>query len=325
MEIISTGTGVQISVIVPVYKVEPYLRTCIDSILNQTFRDFELILIDDGSPDNCGVICDEYAAKDDRIVVIHQENGGLSAARNTGIDWAFANSESQWITFVDSDDALEKSCLEQLFVYAIETDADITVTGGETFVLDDELANTPSNIVSVRTTTGRQCADEVFARNNFFLSFAWGKLYRKRLFTDFRYPVGRIYEDLWLLPKLLYSAQKVTILRSWLYCYRQRQGSILHQAYSVKDFDKVEACDENIRWFSAHNEVTVVTLARKKRQLYSAKYTILALRKGSLSEVPEKYRMPLVMAFVVTLTDTLSRGGVQFLRERLRNMKIRAH
>ena len=116
----------------------------------------------------------------------------------------------------------------------------------------------------------------------------------------------------------------ITILRSWLYCYRQRLGSILHQAYSVKDFDKVEACDENIRWFSAHNEVTVVTLARKKRQLYSAKYTILALRKDSLSEVPEKYRMPLVMAFV-TLTDTLSRGGVQFLRERLRNMKIRAH
>lgn len=310
-----------ISVIVPVYKVEPYLPTCIDSILNQTFRDFELILIDDGSPDNCGAICDEYASKDDRIVVIHQENGGLSAARNAGIDWVFANSDSQWITFVDSDDALEKSCLEQLFVHAMETDSDITVTGGQTFAQDNELTNTPSNIVSVRTTTGRQCAEEVFYPACFFLNYAWGKLYRKHLFADHRYPAGRIYEDLWLVPRLLYSAEKVTILRSWLYCYRQRSDSIVHQPYSVKCFDEVEACDENIRWFSARNEAKSVALARKKRRLYSAKYTILAHRKGMLSEVPEKYRMPLTKAFAVTLADTLSRGGAQFLIERLRNVK----
>ena len=91
----------QISVIVPVYKVEAYLHRCVDSILRQTCRDFELILVDDGSPDNCPAICDEYAALDPRVRVIHQENGGLSAARNAGIDWAFANSNSQWITFVD--------------------------------------------------------------------------------------------------------------------------------------------------------------------------------------------------------------------------------
>ena len=94
----------QISVIVPVYKVEPYLRRCVDSILGQTFTDFELILVDDGSPDNCPAICDEYARKDTRVHVIHQENGGLSAARNAGIDWAFANSDSQWLTSVDSDE-----------------------------------------------------------------------------------------------------------------------------------------------------------------------------------------------------------------------------
>ena len=93
-----------ISVIVSVYKVEPYIRQCVDSILAQTFTDFELILVDDGSPDNCGAICDEYAAQDCRVRVIHQENGGLSAARNAGIDWAFANSDSQWLAFVDSDD-----------------------------------------------------------------------------------------------------------------------------------------------------------------------------------------------------------------------------
>lgn len=94
----------EITVVVPVYKVEQYLHRCIDSILVQTYRDFELILIDDGSPDSCGMICDEYAKSDSRIHVIHQENGGLSAARNAGIDWAFANSDSQWLTFIDSDD-----------------------------------------------------------------------------------------------------------------------------------------------------------------------------------------------------------------------------
>ena len=92
-----------VSVIVPVYKVEKYIHRCVDSILAQSFRDFELILVDDGSPDNCGAICEEYAAKDSRIHVIHQANGGLSAARNTGIEWALAHSDSQWLTFIDRD------------------------------------------------------------------------------------------------------------------------------------------------------------------------------------------------------------------------------
>jgi len=104
-----------ISIIVPVYKVEAYLARCVDSILDQSFRDFELILVDDGSPDNCGAICEEYARKDSRIHVIHQENGGLSAARNAGIDWAFENSNSQWLTFVDSDDWLHREYLNVLY------------------------------------------------------------------------------------------------------------------------------------------------------------------------------------------------------------------
>ena len=116
-----------ISVIVPVYKVEPYLSRCIDSILAQTFTDFELILINDGSPDNCGKICDEYAQKDNRIHVIHKENGGLSSARNAGIDWAFANSNSQWLTFIDSDDWIHHEYLELLLSGATSTNTDICV------------------------------------------------------------------------------------------------------------------------------------------------------------------------------------------------------
>lgn len=111
-----------ISVIVPVYKVEPWLWRCVDSILAQTYTDFELILVDDGSPDNCGAICDEYAAKDSRVHVIHQKNGGLSAARNAGIDWVFAHSDSRWLTFVDSDDWLYPETLQFLLRDAAEKD-----------------------------------------------------------------------------------------------------------------------------------------------------------------------------------------------------------
>ena len=104
-----------ISIVVPIYKVEKYIHRCIESILAQTFTDFDLILVDDGSPDNCGKICDEYAVKDKRIHVIHKENGGLSDARNAGIDWAFANSDSEWITFIDSDDWIHPKYLETLY------------------------------------------------------------------------------------------------------------------------------------------------------------------------------------------------------------------
>lgn len=103
-----------ISIIVPVYKVEKYLKRCVDSILEQTFRDFELILVDDGSPDQCGRICETYAEKDGRTIALHRENGGLSAARNTGLDWMFANSESSYVTFIDSDDWIHPLYLETL-------------------------------------------------------------------------------------------------------------------------------------------------------------------------------------------------------------------
>ena len=116
-----------ISVIVPVYKVEEYIYRCVDSILAQSFKDFELILVDDGSPDNCGKICDEYAQKDKRITVIHKENGGLSDARNTGIDWALKNSN--WITFIDSDDWVHTDYLKNLYNAVKENNVDISVCG----------------------------------------------------------------------------------------------------------------------------------------------------------------------------------------------------
>jgi glycosyltransferase EpsJ len=126
MEFISMSI---ISVIIPVYKVENYLKRCLDSILDQTFPDFDCILIDDGSPDNCGKICDEYAKKDKRIIVIHQENSGVSVARNRGLEWAFKNSNSDWISFVDSDDFVDKSFLEYFYEATTKNDVDVVCAG----------------------------------------------------------------------------------------------------------------------------------------------------------------------------------------------------
>lgn len=120
-----------LSIIVPVYNTEKYLNRCIDSILAQTFMDFELILVDDGSPDNCGAICDENAAKDSRVHVIHQENCGQSAARNAGIDWVFAHSDSKWISLVDSDDWVHPQMLERLYHAVLEHNVKVSICGYE--------------------------------------------------------------------------------------------------------------------------------------------------------------------------------------------------
>lgn len=307
-----------ISIIVPVYKVEEYLPQCIDSVLNQTFTNFELILVDDGSPDRCGMICDEYANRDSRIVVIHQENGGVSAARNAALDWVLANSESRWITFVDSDDCIAPNYLSELHKYGTERNADVVVTGAQTFANDSELESAPCNIVRVYEQTGRACCEDIFKRQDFFMSSPWGKLFRRALFSDMRFPEGRQYEDLNLIPRILYQTSEVIVLRSWLYRYRQRDGSIIHSTFSMRRYDQIEAIDANIHFLREHGEDEMVKLASQYRQTHIAEFTLLAAGAHLLHQVPEEYKMPLWKAWYVTMTKTIRRGGLRFIFERIK-------
>lgn len=232
-----------ISVIVPVYKVEPYLRRCVDSILAQTFADFELILVDDGSPDGCPAICDEYAAKDSRVRVIHQENGGLSAARNAGIDWSFANSDSQWLSFVDSDDWVHPEYLERLLAAATEHDVAISIcgyaetTGEEPQISDEELAP------QVWET------ENFYVQHNVNATVAWGKLYRKQCFDTIRYPVGRIHEDEFVTYKILFCVQKLAFVAAALYLYFQNETGIMHSPWTPKRLSCLNAYAERITYF----------------------------------------------------------------------------
>ena len=189
----------QISIIVPVYKVEQYLRRCVDSILAQTFADFELILVDDGSPDNSGAICDEYAAKDPRITVIHQENGGLSAARNAAIDWVFTNSDSQWLTFIDSDDWIHAEYLARLLNAAVENQVSISACNFE-ITTGDNPAIPPEQFDTTLWTP-----ENFFVEHNVTATTAWAKLYRKECFQTIRYPVGKIHEDEFTTYKILFE------------------------------------------------------------------------------------------------------------------------
>lgn len=262
----------KISVIVPVYKVESYLHRCVDSILVQTFTDFELILVDDGSPDNCGAICDEYAAKDARVRVIHQENGGLSAARNVGIDWALTNSDSQWISFVDSDDWVHQEYLLALYnaivQYGVEISAcDLLRTESEVHPVDNrEIKIELFNSEYVYTDGERSIA-----------AYACGRLYRKELFCEIRFPEGKIYEDIFTIHKVMLSIRHVALVKAPLYYYYVNPNSITNSVVTRKKLDYLEAYDKLIPYLKQNGFSTAYRIAVRRYLSMLSRYYSIAL------------------------------------------------
>lgn len=233
----------KISIIVPVYKVENYLNRCVDSILKQTVSDFELILIDDGSPDNCGIICEEYAQKDPRVVVIHQENGGLSAARNAGIDWAFTNSESEWLTFIDSDDWVHPQYLERLLNAALIHNVSVSVCGYvSTEGSEPEIAPDEMNAAEWEV-------ERFFVDHNVNAVVAWGKLYKKECFRNLRYPVGKVHEDEFLTHQILFRFPTLVAIPAPLYCYYVNPNGIIRSGQGVYREDLYSALEAQIKYF----------------------------------------------------------------------------
>lgn len=236
----------QISVIVPVYKVEPYIRRCVDSILAQTFMDFELILVDDGSPDNCGKICDEYAQKDPRVQVIHQKNGGLSAARNTGIEWAFANSDSQWLTFVDSDDWVHFQLLEYLYRAAIDHSLKLSVCEYQ----ETEGDYCWEHLESVEPEL--QPIERYYVDRIVNATVAWGKLYHKSCFEQIRYPAGKIHEDEFITYKILFKHKQLAVVDVPMYAYFVNPQGITKSKWTKRKLDKIDAMQEQYSYFKAN-------------------------------------------------------------------------
>ncbi|MCL1982891.1 MAG: glycosyltransferase, partial [Clostridiales bacterium] len=229
-----------ISVVVPIYKVEPYLRQCIDSIIAQTYKNLEIILVDDGSPDDCGKICDEYARGDHRIIVVHKENGGLSDARNAGIE--IANGE--FITYIDSDDWVAYDMIEFLYRNLISHDADIS-TCGIFDVYKNEIIPKCKNL-EVQVFESEQAVFECFKGEKCVVS-ACAKLYRKNIFDYTRYPTGKYYEDLLVIIDVFYLAKVIVINTDSKYYYRQRIGSTIHTEYGQTKVELIDAWEQVLR------------------------------------------------------------------------------
>ncbi len=231
------------SVIVPVYKVEEYLEKCVQSILAQTERDFELILVDDGSPDRCGALCDSLAQTDPRIRVIHQENQGLGGARNTGI----REARGDWLLLVDSDDWIEPKILEKAMEAGLREEADLVMFAFRTVDEQGRELGVFREDMPKERGIGLQEHKEALLT----APCAWNKLYRRSFFqgTGLAYPPRVWYEDLRTSPKLMAKAGRMVFLDEVGYNYLQRQGSIMKSANLERNREILDAFDDLLPWF----------------------------------------------------------------------------
>ena len=297
----------EISVIVPVYKVEAYINRCVDSVLAQSFTDFELILVDDGSPDNCGAICDEYAVKDERVHVIHQNNGGLSAARNAGIEWAFANSNSQWFSFIDSDDWVHPQYLEHLYHGVKETGMRISSCGYlkiAEYVTGDIITKSPVKI---------PVSDDYVREGNKIVAYAWGRLYDRSLWEHLRFPAGRLWEDVATIYRVLFSVNVIAQVDEKLYYYFINQDGIVNRTWRPNRMDEFVSYEEQLQFFSQNTTHTKVYQAIQNAYINAISYSYFMEQKSDLSpEEKEHYAAILRNKMRLALRKYRKTAGITF-------------
>lgn len=264
-----------VSIIVPIYKVEEYLDKCVESLVNQTYTDLEIILVDDGSPDNSPKICDAWVEKDERIKVIHKQNGGISDARNEGMKAA----TGKYIAFVDSDDWVENNYIEYLYRALKESNSDISVCGVKMkWENGDEKRFTKK---------GNYVLDNAEAFKNIITEkninqVVWNKLYKYELIKDIKFEVGKIHEDVFWSYQAVAKASKVAIIEDQLYIYRQRQQSIMSDGLSLKSLNAIEAKSEILKFVKQnYPDLTVIA---KKSMLYNCMYLMQRLLREKIKE-----------------------------------------
>lgn len=224
-----------ISIIVPVYKVEKYIARCVDSIIAQVFSNLEIILVDDGSPDNCGEICDSYAKRDKRIIVIHKENGGLSDARNI----ALKKCNGAFVAFVDSDDWISKHYVDNLYNAIKRDHANISISGFKN-VDDRQVVDLTgsANLEEYELLNTEMCLKKMLYQKGVETS-AWGKLYERKIFENLEYPVGKLYEDIPVTTMAFRKSEKIALISNVDYFYFQRIDSIQYVQFSHKKMDAI--------------------------------------------------------------------------------------
>jgi len=239
--------------------MQDYLERCVYSALGQTHRNLQIILVDDGSTDQSANICERLKTEHSNVEVIHRENGGLSAARNTGLD----HVRGKWIVFLDADDYLSCFFVEQNLNACLETGADLVVCR---FISDFD-GNTDENKfikdLKTETITGREAAIRHFGKDAIWMNTAWGKLSRISLWNNLRFPENRINEDVFVSHQLFYESKKVVISESYLYAYYQSPESIMRKPFTVKRLDVVDAWREGVIFFEKTGDRELFDIARR--------------------------------------------------------------
>ncbi len=304
-----------ISIIVPVYNVEPYLDRCVQSIVNQTYRNLEIILVDDGSPDRCPQMCDAWAEKDLRIKVIHKENGGLSDARNAGMNAA----TGEYIGFVDSDDWIAPEMVERLKA-AMEADrSDIAACTVE-MVWED---GSPGRLLTVRENCvlDRLEAQEALLDESMLKQPVWYKLYRKEMIQDIHFELGKTHEDVFWSYQAVGNAKRVSVIDYIGYYYWQRGDSIMGEGYSLKRLDAMEAYEKRYQYLAEkfpeleikarraivaaciyHGQMALIHLSKREReqafQYLESVINQYSIKRSEYSELKITHRLWLDIAQV---------------------------
>lgn len=246
-----------VSIIIPVYQVEPYLERCVRSVLAQTYQNLEILLIDDGSPDHCGEICDRFAQSDPRVTVYHLENSGTSAARNFGI----AHCHGAYVAFIDADDYIAPDYIRYLRGLLTESHGDIACCCYEKTDQDTTAYGLNPAFPSRQVLTGKEACKALFGDLYDVLVPVWGKLFQREIVENWPFPVGRRYEDEAVICKYFYSAGKVAVGNACLYAYYENSGSFMHTREACFNEDQIWALRHRAEFFMEKNEPELAKLA----------------------------------------------------------------
>lgn len=307
-----------VSVIVPIYKVERYLQKCLDSIRRQTYTRLEIILVDDGSPDDCGTICDKNAKADSRIVVIHKKNEGLSSARNVGLDIA----KGEYVSFIDADDTIHPRFIENLTGLCKLYSCDIAQC--DYLTVTENSSQLPLNpLQSIKIYNHKQALYEQCCTDNAVkFTIACNKVYKKELFQDIRYPPGRIHEDEFTTYLLLWKAGKIAVTNQYMYYYLQHTSGIMGSQFSAKRLDglaafygKLEFLKKNQLW--EEYEGTLQTIIR----LIKNSYSLLKEQGEAFADICDKLLIEQEAA--EKMLDGLMPVKKQLLHEGIFSLKLR--
>lgn len=264
-----------VSIIVPVYNVEKYLEDCIDSLINQTYNKIEILLINDGSTDKSKIICEKYLKIDDRIKLINKLNGGLSDARNVGIDLA----TGEYLTFVDSDDVLSNKFIEKMLKVALDTKTDIVCSRYMRFKEKNKIIEAKENIKNVMILDSFKFLKNVFYQydQTLYSVSACSKIYKKDIFRTLRYPKGKLYEDVAIISDLMEMTNKIAVLDEILYFYRISENSITNSKFNSRKLEIINYCEKNLQKYENNCEMQRAV----QNMLFARSMEILAIMKNS--------------------------------------------